>query len=350
MTKHSLQWNPSNVRICSTVATSAGECYNSRGSAPLYPAPFAPFRLSSKSPGPGGRLMTPYYAQSEYIDMIISGKELSAQLKEEMKLQVASFPEKYGRVPHLVVILVGEDPGSVSYVTGKAKACDVVGIRNTTIRKSVTITEEELLGLISKLNSDDSVDGILVQLPLPKHIDEAKVIAAIAKEKDVDGFHPLNVSSLWLKQDCVLPCTPKGIIKMLKAAGVQISGKRTVVIGRSNIVGLPVAKLLLDENATVTIAHSRTADLPSVTRNAEILVVAIGRPKFVTEDMVSEGAVVIDVGVNRDPETGKLCGDVDYATVEPKASVITPVPGGVGPMTITCLMENTIECFLRKQQ
>ena len=294
--------------------------------------------------------MTPYYAQSEYIDMIISGKELSAQLKEEMKLQVASFPEKYGRVPHLVVILVGEDPGSVSYVTGKAKACDVVGIRNTTIRKSVTITEEELLGFISKLNSDDSVDGILVQLPLPKHIDEAKVIAAIAKEKDVDGFHPLNVSSLWLKQDCVLPCTPKGIIKMLKRAGVEIKGKRAVVIGRSNIVGLPVSKLLLDENATVTIAHSRTVDLPTVTRNAEILVVAIGRPKFVTADMVSEGAVVIDVGVNRDPETGKLCGDVDYAAIEPKASVITPVPGGVGPMTICCLMENTIECFLRKME
>ena len=202
--------------------------------------------------------------------------------------------------------------------------------------------------MIEELNADDSVDGILVQLPLPKHISEDKVIATIAKEKDVDGFHPLNVAALWQKQDCVLPCTPKGIIKMLKVAGVEIKGKRAVVIGRSNIVGLPVSKLLLDENATVTIAHSRTVDLPTVTRNAEILVVAIGRPKFVTADMVSEGAVVIDVGVNRDPETGKLCGDVDYAAIEPKASVITPVPGGVGPMTITCLMENTIECFLRK--
>ena len=265
-----------------------------------------------------------------------------------MKTQVAAFPEKYGRVPHLVVILVGEDPGSVSYVTGKAKASEFVGIRNTTIRKPDTISEAELLDMIAQLNADDAVDGILVQLPLPKHINEDKVIAAIAKEKDVDGFHPLNVAALWQKQDCILPCTPKGIIKMLKVAGVDIKGKRAVVIGRSNIVGLPVAKLLLDENATVTIAHSRTVDLPAVTRNAEILVVAIGRPKFVTADMVSEGAVVIDVGVNRDPETGQLCGDVDYAAIEPKASVITPVPGGVGPMTITCLMENTIECFLRK--
>lgn len=282
--------------------------------------------------------------------MIISGKDLSAKLKEEMKSQVAEFPSKYGRVPHLVVILVGEDPGSVSYVTGKAKACEVIGIKNTTIRRNEDITEEELLELIAELNADDSVDGILVQLPLPKHINEDKVIAAITKEKDVDGFHPLNVASLWLKQDCTLPCTPKGIIKMLKAAGVEIQGKRAVVIGRSNIVGLPVAKLLTDENATVTIAHSRTKDLASVTRNAEILVVAIGRPKFVTADMVSEGTVVIDVGVNRDPETGKLCGDVDFAAIEPKASAITPVPGGVGPMTITCLMENTIECFLRKQK
>ena len=282
--------------------------------------------------------------------MIISGKELSAKLKAEMAGQVANFPEKYGRVPHLVVILVGEDPGSVSYVTGKAKASEVVGIKNTTIRKPSDITEEELLSLIAELNADDAVDGILVQLPLPKHISEAKVIEAISKDKDVDGFPPLNVAALWQKQECVLPCTPKGIIRLLKEAGVSISGKRAVVIGRSNIVGLPVAKLLLDENATVTIAHSRTADLPALTRQAEILVVAIGRPRFVTADMVSEGTVVIDVGVNRDPETGKLCGDVDFAAIEPKASVITPVPGGVGPMTICCLMENTIECFLRKME
>lgn len=281
--------------------------------------------------------------------MIISGKELSAKLKADMAVQVAGFPEKYGRVPHLVVVLVGDDPASVSYVKGKAKASEVVGIKNTTIRKPADITEAELLALIATLNADPEVDGILVQLPLPEHISEAKVIEAIDKSKDVDGFHPLNVASLWQKQPCTVPCTPKGIIRMLKSAGVEISGKRAVVIGRSNIVGLPVAKLLLDENATVTIAHSRTKDLPSVTREADILVVAIGRPRFVTADMISDGAVVIDVGVNRDPETGKLCGDVDFAAAEQKASVITPVPGGVGPMTICCLMENTIECFLRRQ-
>ena len=281
--------------------------------------------------------------------MIISGKELSAQLKAEMAAQVAEFPEKYGRVPHLVVILVGDNPASVSYVIGKAKASELVGIRNTTLRKPETISEAELLDIIRDLNADDTVDGILVQLPLPKHISESKVIETISKEKDVDGFHPLNVAALWQKEECILPCTPKGIIKMLKAAGVEIKGRRAVVIGRSNIVGLPVAKLLLDENATVTIAHSRTENLPELTRQAEILVVAIGRPKFVTGDMVSEGTVVIDVGVNRDPETGKLCGDVDFSAIEPKASVITPVPGGVGPMTICCLMENTIECFLRKR-
>ena len=282
--------------------------------------------------------------------MVISGKELSAKLKVEMAAEVATFGAKYGRVPHLVVILVGEDPGSVSYVTGKAKASAEVGIRNTTIRKPESVCEAELLGIIADLNADEGVDGILVQLPLPKHIDEDKVIAAIDKGKDVDGFHPLNVAALWQKQPCTLPCTPKGILKMLRAAGVEIAGKEAVVIGRSNIVGLPVSKLLLDANATVTMAHSRTRNLGEVTRRADILVVAIGRPKFVTADMVRDGAVVIDVGVNRDPGTGKLCGDVDYAAVEPLASVITPVPGGVGPMTIACLMENTVECFLRKME
>ena len=280
---------------------------------------------------------------------VISGKELSASMKTEMAEQVKAFPAKYGRVPHLVVVLVGDDPASVSYVTGKAKASAEVGIRNTTLRRSAEISEEELLALIDELNADDEVDGILVQLPLPRHIDEQKVIAAIRREKDVDGFHPLNVARLWLKEPCTLPCTPKGILRMLQRAGVEIAGKRAVVIGRSNIVGLPVAKLLLDANATVTIAHSRTQNLPSVTREADILVVAIGKPRFVTADMVRPGAVVIDVGVNRDPQTGKLCGDVDYAAVEPIASVITPVPGGVGPMTIACLMENTIECFLKRQ-
>ena len=275
--------------------------------------------------------------------MVISGKELSARLKAEMAEQVSTFPARYGRVPHLAVVLVGDNPASVSYVTGKAKASAEVGIRNTTIRRPADISEAELLDLIAGLNADAEVDGILVQLPLPKHIDEEKVIAAIDKSKDVDGFHPLNVAALWQKQSCTLPCTPKGIIKMLKAADVEIAGKRAVVIGRSNIVGLPVSKLLLDENATVTIAHSRTRNLGEVTRGAEILVVAIGRPKFVTADMVADGAVVIDVGVNRDPETGKLCGDVDFAAIEPKASVITPVPGGVGPMTIAMLLNNCIQ-------
>lgn len=282
--------------------------------------------------------------------MIISGKELSARMKADMAAQVAEFPVKYGRVPHLVVILVGDDPASQSYVRGKGKACEVVGIRNTTIVKPATITEQELLDIIDGLNNDDGVDGILVQLPLPDHIDEATIINAIRKDKDVDGFHPLNVAALWMKQPCTVACTPKGIIRLLDEAGVEIKGKRAVVIGRSQIVGLPVAKLLLDRHATVTICHSRTKDLGAVTREAEILVVAIGRPKFVTADMVSPGAVVIDVGVNRDPETGKLVGDVDFEAIEPKASVITPVPGGVGPMTIACLMENTIECFLRKKQ
>ena len=282
--------------------------------------------------------------------MIISGKELSARLKADMAAEVAAFPAKYGRVPHLVVILVGDDPASVSYVTGKAKASAEVGIRNTTIRQPADISEAELLALIAELNADPEVDGILVQLPLPGHIDQARVIAAIDRGKDVDGFHPLNVAALWQKQPCTLPCTPKGIIALLTAAGVEIAGREAVVVGRSNIVGLPVAKLLLDENATVTVAHSRTRDLAEATRRAAILVVAIGKPKFITADMVAEGAVVVDVGVNRDPATGKLCGDVDFAAVEPKASVITPVPGGVGPMTICCLLENTIECFLRRRE
>jgi methylenetetrahydrofolate dehydrogenase (NADP+)/methenyltetrahydrofolate cyclohydrolase len=278
--------------------------------------------------------------------MIISGTALAKEIKQDVANQVTELAAQYGRVPHLVVILVGDNPASVSYVTGKAKDSEEVGFKNTTIRKPDTISEEELIALIHELNEDKLVDGILVQLPLPKHISEAKVIEAIKKEKDVDGFHPLNVASLWQKLPCLLPCTPKGIIKLLDKAGVQIEGKKAVVIGRSNIVGLPVSKLLLDRNATVTIAHSRTKNLAQVTSEADILVVAIGQPKFVTAEMVGEGAAVIDVGVNRDPETGKLCGDVDFEACKEKASVITPVPGGVGPMTRACLMENTIECYL----
>ena len=274
--------------------------------------------------------------------MIISGKDLALSLKQEMAQEVATFPEKYGRVPHLVVILVGEDPGSVSYVTGKAKASAEVGVKNTTIRKSEDISEEELLDIIDELNEDDGVDGILVQLPLPKHIDSDKVIAAIKAEKDVDGFHPTNVANLWLKKPCVLPCTPKGIIKLLKRAEVEIAGKEVVVVGRSNIVGLPVSKLLLNENATVTIAHSKTKKLKEVASKADILIVAVGKPKMITADYVKEGAVVIDVGIHRN-ENNKLCGDVDYESVAPKCSAITPVPGGVGPMTIAMLMNNCVE-------
>ena len=280
--------------------------------------------------------------------MIISGTSLAAEIKQSVAADVVKYKELYGREPHLVVILVGDDPASVSYVTGKAKDSAEVGFKNTTIRRPAETSEEEILNLIAELNEDKGVDGILVQLPLPKHISEEKVIAAISKEKDVDGFHPLNVAALWQKQECTLPCTPKGVIKLLDKAGVEIAGKKAVVIGRSNIVGLPVSKLLLDRNATVTMCHSRTKNLAEVTREADILVVAIGRPKFITADMVGEGAAVIDVGVNRDPETGKLCGDVDFAACQEKASVITPVPGGCGPMTRACLMENTIECYLNQ--
>lgn len=283
--------------------------------------------------------------------MIISGKDLSAEIKSTLAAKVADFPSKYGRVPHLTVILVGDDPGSQVYVRNKAKACDAVGITNTTLRLPADTPEAELLAKIAELNADDSVDGILVQLPLPRHISEPKVIEAISKEKDVDGFHPLNTAALWQKRPnnaCTVPCTPKGIIELLDAGGVEIAGKNAVVIGRSQIVGLPVAKLLLDRNATVTICHSRTVGLADITRRADILVVAIGRPKFVTGDMVKDGAAVIDVGMDRDPVTGKLCGDIDFDTVAPKASLITPVPGGVGPMTIACLMENTVACFLAK--
>ncbi|MBQ3043387.1 MAG: bifunctional methylenetetrahydrofolate dehydrogenase/methenyltetrahydrofolate cyclohydrolase FolD [Alistipes sp.] len=280
--------------------------------------------------------------------MIIKGKDLSTSIKEALKVRVGVLNEQYGRTPNLTVILVGDDPGSVSYVTGKAKAATEIGIRNTTIRREATISEQELLDIIEQLNNDDDVDGVLVQLPLPKHINENKIIAAILPEKDVDAFHPMNVAKLWLKQPCVLPCTPKGIIKLLHFAGVDIAGKEAVVIGRSNIVGQPVAKLLLDANATVTVAHSKTKNLAEVARRADILVVAIGRERFVTADMVKPGAVVIDVGVNRDTRTGKLCGDVDFEEVQHVAAAITPVPGGVGPMTITCLMENTVEAFVNR--
>lgn len=279
--------------------------------------------------------------------MILDGKAVAAALKAEIAETVKTLPERFGRVPHLSVILVGDNPASQVYVRNKALACEAVGFTSDTILLPADTTEEAILRQIEALNADEGVDGILVQLPLPRNIDEKKVVSAVALEKDVDGFHPLNVAYLWQKMPCTVPCTPKGIMKLLAAAGIDPKGKRAVVIGRSNIVGLPVAKLLLDANATVTLCHTRTMDLPAVTREADILVVAAGKAKMVTGDMVRDGAVVIDVGMDRD-EQGKLCGDVDFASVSPKASWITPVPGGVGPMTNACLMENTLECFLRR--
>lgn len=287
--------------------------------------------------------------------MILSGKELSDKIKSHLAQQVATFPAKYGRVPHLAVVLVGDDPASATYVKNKGKACEKIGIQNTTIHLPAETSEEALLEQIRLLNEDEGVDGILVQLPLPEHIDELKALYAIAREKDVDGFHPENVAALWRRrtepeenpQYCV-PCTPRGILRLLKAANVQIEGKRAVVLGRSNIVGLPVSKLLLNENATVTICHSKTERLADITREADILIVAVGHPKLVTADMIKHGATIIDVGINRTAE-GKLCGDVDFDSVVKKAGVITPVPGGVGPMTICSLMENTIDCFINRQ-
>ncbi len=278
---------------------------------------------------------------------VISGKELAQILQNQMKDKVDMLYNKYGRKPKLAVILVGDDAGSVSYVKGKEKACLNVGIENLTIKKPLDISQDELLGIINELNCNPTVDGILVQLPLPKHINETYIINSIAPTKDVDGFHPANVASLYLKQPGIIPCTPKGIIQVIESAGIKIQGKRACVVGRSNIVGLPVAKLMTDKNATVTIAHSKTENLQMVTKEADILIVAIGRPKFIKKEFVKEGAVVIDVGVNRDLETNKLCGDVDFDDVFGHASYITKVPGGIGPMTITCLMENTLECYLK---
>ena len=288
--------------------------------------------------------------------MILSGKELSDNIKSQLAVQVATFPSRYGRVPHLAVVLVGDDPASATYVRNKGRACEKIGIQNSTIHLPAETSEEALLEQIRLLNEDEGVDGILVQLTLPAHIDELKALYAIAREKDVDGFHPENVAALWRRrtepetnpQYCV-PCTPRGIIRLLKAANVQIEGKRAVVVGRSNIVGLPTSKLLLNENATVSICHSHTVGLAEITREADILVVAVGKPRFITADMVKKGAVVIDVGIDHG-EDGKLCGDVDFEAVKEVASVITPVPGGVGPMTICSLMENTIDCFINRQQ
>ncbi len=271
---------------------------------------------------------------------IIDGKAVSARLRQEMKGEVAALQAK-GITPGLAVVLVGEDPASQVYVRNKIRACEELGIRSQDHRLPADTTQERLLELIGELNGDPAVHGILVQLPLPKQISDQAVIAAIDPKKDVDAFHPQNVGKIVQGNYDFLPCTPAGVMALLRSTGVPVAGKECVVIGRSNIVGKPMALLMLHEHATVTICHSRTRDLAEVCRRADILIVAIGKARFVTADMVKEGAVVIDVGMDRD-ENGKLCGDVDFAGVEPKAGYITPVPGGVGPMTITMLMQNTI--------
>lgn len=271
---------------------------------------------------------------------IIDGKQISLDIKNELKEKVAKYKEQ-GIEITLAVVKVGNDPASAVYVRNKEKACEYVGINSKTLALPEETTEEELLNVVKELNEDKNVNGILVQLPLPKHIDEGKVLLTIDSTKDVDGFRPVNVGKMVIGEDTFLPCTPAGIIEMIKRTDIDIEGKECVVIGRSNIVGKPMAMLMLKENATVTIAHSRTKDLKEVTKRADIIVAAIGKAKFVTADYVKEGAVVIDVGMDRD-ENGKLCGDVDFESVSKVASAITPVPGGVGPMTVTMLLVNCL--------
>ncbi|GGE31233.1 bifunctional methylenetetrahydrofolate dehydrogenase/methenyltetrahydrofolate cyclohydrolase [Streptococcus himalayensis] len=278
--------------------------------------------------------------------VVIDGKVLAAKLQGRLAEKTALLKDKTGLEPGLVVILVGENPASQVYVRNKERSALAAGFRSEVVRVPDTITQAELLGLIERYNQDDAWHGILVQLPLPAHIDEEAVLLAIDPQKDVDGFHPTNMGKFWSGHPVMIPSTPAGIMEMFREYGITLEGKKAVVIGRSNIVGKPMAQLLLDAHATVTIAHSRTENLAQLAREADILVVAIGRGHFVTKDFVKEGAVVIDVGMNRD-ENGKLIGDVAYDEVKELASYITPVPGGVGPMTITMLMEQTFEAFQR---
>ncbi len=272
---------------------------------------------------------------------IIDGKAISAQIKDEVRDRVAALKAD-GREVCLAVIQVGTDPASTVYVGNKKKACEYCGIRSESYELPEETSEDELIDLINRLNADDKVNGILVQLPLPKHINEDRVIMSIDPAKDVDGFSVNSVGALCIGRKGYRSCTPAGIIELLKRSNIEIEGKECVVIGRSNIVGKPMALMMLQENATVTITHSRTVDLPSVTRRADILIVAVGKPRMITSEYVKEGAVVIDVGIHRD-ENNKLCGDVDFADVADKCSYITPVPGGVGPMTIAMLMHNCVE-------
>lgn len=294
-------------------------------------------------------------APTEAKATIIDGKKIAADVRAETAEKVNAWTQAGNRAPYLAVVLVGDNPASASYVRGKAKACAQVGIESDTLTYPATVSEEELLSVIDRLNDDDSIDGILVQLPLPGHIDEGKVIERVFPDKDVDGFHPVNVGRVSLGQPGFAPATPSGIMELLRRSGVEISGSRAVIVGRSNIVGKPMAGLLIQKgvDATVTICHSRTRDLPAVTREADILIAAIGRAEFVTADMVKEGVAVIDVGINRvdDPtrERGyRLVGDVAFDEVSEKAGWITPVPGGVGPMTIAMLLRNTLEAARRR--
>ena len=277
---------------------------------------------------------------------IIDGKRIAAEVRADIADRVTAFKAENGFAPGLAVVIVGSDPASCVYVRNKKKACEAAGMNSRVIELSESTSQEELLACVNELAEDSTVHGILVQLPLPKHLDENAVIAAIPPEKDVDAFTTENVGRIMLGDFDFLPCTPAGIMTMLRREGIEIAGKRCVVIGRSNIVGKPMAMLLLHANGTVTVCHSRTQSLAEVTREADILVVAIGKARFVTADMVKPGAVVIDVGMNRDGE-GKLCGDVDFDSVENVAGAITPVPGGVGPMTITTLLENTLTAARR---
>lgn len=279
---------------------------------------------------------------------IINGKEISAAVKQRIAAEVKELTEK-GTRPGLAVIIVGNDPASKVYVGSKERTCIELGMYSEKYELPEDTSEEELIALVKRLNADDKIHGILCQLPLPRHLDEKAVIASIDPKKDVDAFHVENVGKIMLGDYDFLPCTPAGIMEMLKYCNIDIAGKHCVVIGRSNIVGKPMAMLMLHANATVTVCHSKTADLKSITRQADILVAAVGRPKFVTADMVKPGAVVIDVGMDRD-ENGKLCGDVDFASVEPISSAITPVPGGVGPMTIAMLMQNTLTSAKRSMK
>ena len=279
--------------------------------------------------------------------VIIDGKALSLKIKDELKGKVADFEKKYGRKVALAVILVGENPASCVYVKNKIKTAEYVGIKSLSFNLPETSAEEDVISLVNSLSNDASVDGILVQLPLPKHISEEKILSLIPPEKDVDGFTAENVGNTVLFKDCIYSCTPYGIMYMLKSSGINLCGKHAVVVGRSNIVGKPVAMMLLKENCTVTVCHSKTANLADITRQADILIAAVGKPKMITADMVKDGATVIDVGINR-TENG-LCGDVDFDAVKEKAAYISPVPGGVGPMTIAMLMQNAFKCALRRE-